>query len=215
MFQGSENFNESTQALSPIGAAVNGTTSNDRTNYYERVPREYLEPALWLESDRMENLLPALSQKKLDNQREVVKNERRQSYEDRPYGMFWLRLFDNLFPKGHSQTIRPLVPTRISATRPWMTSKTSSSNTMCRQTPSSPSWGTSTAMRPRRWFRATLGTKAGTRAPKPTVIPTDLAEDIHVVEPDEVKLPCLYYAWHTPALYEEEMPLWMYGVCPD
>ena len=64
MFQGSQNFNdEYFKPLTPIGASVNGTTNVDRTNYYERVPKEYLELALWLESDRMENLLPALSQK--------------------------------------------------------------------------------------------------------------------------------------------------------
>ena len=90
MFQGSANYNdEYFKPYEPIGGRVNGTTNSDRTNYYQRVPKEYLERALWMESDRMANLLPVLTQAKLDNQRDVVKNERRQNYEDRPYGMVW------------------------------------------------------------------------------------------------------------------------------
>ena len=205
MFQGSENFNdEYFKPLSPIGAAVNGTTSNDRTNYYERVPREYLELALWLESDRMENLLPALSQKKLDNQREVVKNERRQSYEDRPYGMFWLRLFDNLFPKGH-----PYDHTPIGSHEDLSNATLDDVKNFFKQyyVPSNAVL-TIVGDFDRKQTKALVQTyfghmKAGERAPKPTVTPTTLADDIHVVEPDEVKLPRLYYAWHTPALYQD------------
>ena len=73
----------------------------DRTNYFEGVPSEQLPLALWLESDRMGFLLPALTQEKLDNQKLVVRNERRQSYENRPYGMTWWWLFENLYPAGH------------------------------------------------------------------------------------------------------------------
>ena len=102
MFQGSVNYDEEYfKPLEPIGARVNGTTNTDRTNYYEQVPSEYLERVLWLESDRMESLLGALTQAKLDNQRDVVKNERRQNYEDRPYGLAFKHLANNLFPKGH------------------------------------------------------------------------------------------------------------------
>jgi len=80
---------------------VNGTTSFDRTNYFQTVPSEALEYALWLESDRMGFLTDALTQQKLDNQRDVVKNERRQSYENVPYGRAIQMIFENLFPKGH------------------------------------------------------------------------------------------------------------------
>ena len=77
------------------------TTSTDRTNYYERVPSNYLEQVLWMESDRMENLLPVLTQAKLDNQRDVVKNERRQNYEDRPYGIVAKHMAEAIHPHGH------------------------------------------------------------------------------------------------------------------
>jgi predicted Zn-dependent peptidase len=90
MFQGSKSYNkEYFTPFTPIGGQVNGTTNTDRTNYYEQVPAEALELALWMESDRMEGLLEALTQAKLDNQRDVVKNERRQRYENTPYGMVW------------------------------------------------------------------------------------------------------------------------------
>jgi predicted Zn-dependent peptidase len=90
------------QRLESIGATnVNGTTNWDRTNYFETVPREFLELALWIESDRMGFLIDGLSQKALDIQRDVVKNERRQSFENAPYGPSSLAMMDTLFPKGH------------------------------------------------------------------------------------------------------------------
>ena len=73
--------------LQRVGGRLNGSTSQDRTNYWETVPANYLEMALWMESDRMGFLLPAMTRAKLDNQRDVVKNERRQSYDNRPYGL--------------------------------------------------------------------------------------------------------------------------------
>ena len=86
MFEGSKNHDELFfNPLQKIGGSVNGSTTSDRTNYWENVPSEYLELALWLESDRMGFLLESLDQEKLDLQRDVVKNERRQSYENRPY----------------------------------------------------------------------------------------------------------------------------------
>ena len=102
MFQGSKNYDqEYFTPFTPIGGKVNGTTSTDRTNYFEQVPAEALELALWMESDRMEGLLGALTQEKLDNQRDVVKNERRQRYENTPYGMVWKLFSNHLYPKGH------------------------------------------------------------------------------------------------------------------
>ena len=80
---------------------MNGTTWLDRTNYFETVPSHQLELALWLEADRMGTLLDALSQENLDNQREVVKNEKRWSYDNRPYGSWNEKLQAHLFPPEH------------------------------------------------------------------------------------------------------------------
>ena len=88
MFQGSDHVEKGGHfgKIQDAGGTLNGSTTNDRTNYFETVPSQFLELALWLESDRMGYLLPAMNQAKLDNQRDVVKNERRQSYENQPYG---------------------------------------------------------------------------------------------------------------------------------
>ena len=203
MFQGSENYNdEYFKPLTPIGASVNGTTNVDRTNYYERVPKEYLELALWLESDRMENLLPALSQKKLDNQREVVKNERRQSYEDRPYGIVWLRLFKNLFPQGHPYDHTPigshedLTAASLDDVKSFFRKYYVPANAVV----------TIVGDFDRKTVKALVQKyfghlKPGQRAKKPEAPAVVLKEDVHVIEEDEVKLPRVHYAWHTPALY--------------
>ncbi|MCK6546625.1 insulinase family protein [Myxococcota bacterium] len=104
MFQGTPHVGEDMhfKRLEAVGATnVNGTTSLDRTNYFETVPSHQLELALWLESDRMAYLLTTVTQKSLDNQIEVVKNERRQSYENAPYGMVEEKLMQTLYPPTH------------------------------------------------------------------------------------------------------------------
>jgi len=102
MFEGSKHHKGSFfDPLQKVGANLNGSTTPDRTNYWENVPSNYLELALWLESDRMGFLLDALDQKAFDIQRDVVKNERRQSYENRPYGMAYLTLQPTVFPAPH------------------------------------------------------------------------------------------------------------------
>lgn len=87
--------------LEEVGARLNGSTSEDRTNYWEVVPSEYLDRALFLEADRMGWLLPALTEEKFRNQREVVKNERRQTVENEPYGVADEVLLACLYPEGH------------------------------------------------------------------------------------------------------------------
>jgi zinc protease len=102
MFNGSEHFNdEYFRPFEKAGATdMNGTTSNDRTNYFATVPKPALDMALWMESDRMANLLPAIDQAKLDEQRGVVKNEKRQR-EDRPFGRVWDQIAVNTYPSEH------------------------------------------------------------------------------------------------------------------
>ena len=103
MFQGSEHADgEYFAPLQAYGANINGTTNRDRTNYFEKVPSHVLERALWMEADRMGHLLPALTQEKLDNQREVVRNERRQNYEMRPYAVAQKAISEAIYPEGTS-----------------------------------------------------------------------------------------------------------------
>ena len=102
MFEGSEHYDRGYfQPLQGAGASLNGSTNADRTNYWEVVPTNALELALWMESDRMGYLLPALTRAKFENQREVVLNERRQNYENRPYGLSAMALLAALYPAEH------------------------------------------------------------------------------------------------------------------
>lgn len=102
MFQGSKNYVEDyLGTMTELGANVNGTTNEDRTWYFEVVPTNFLERALYLEADRMGYLLDAMSQEKLDNQRDVVKNERRQSYDNQPYGTADEKIGEIMYPSDH------------------------------------------------------------------------------------------------------------------
>ncbi|HWZ61285.1 MAG TPA: pitrilysin family protein [Gemmatimonadaceae bacterium] len=103
LFQGSKNVgaNEHFELIQRAGGTLNGSTWLDRTNYFETVPSNQLALALWLEADRMGRLLPAMTQVKLDTQRDVVKNERRWSIDNQPYGTCWERLQELAFPPTH------------------------------------------------------------------------------------------------------------------
>jgi zinc protease len=103
MFQGSENVADEQHfgLITESGGTLNGSTNTDRTNYYETVPSNQLERMLWLESDRMGFFLDAVTKEKFENQRETVKNERGQNYDNRPYGLLRERVGEALFPEGH------------------------------------------------------------------------------------------------------------------
>jgi len=103
LFQGSANVksNEHFELIQRAGGTLNGSTWLDRTNYYETVPSNQLELTIWLEANRMGYLLPAMTQQKLDTQRDVVQNERRWSMDNQPYGTWWERLPALAFPPEH------------------------------------------------------------------------------------------------------------------
>ena len=109
MFQGSKNYGDNySKPLDEAGANLNGTTDEDRTYYYEVVPSNFLERALYLEADRMGGLLDAMSQEKLDNQRDVVKNERRQRIDNQPGGTASEKVQEIMYPKGHPYNWTPI-----------------------------------------------------------------------------------------------------------
>ena len=103
LFQGSQHVgdDEHFKFIQNAGGTLNGSTWFDRTNYYETLPSSHLDLALWLESDRMGFFAPSITQEKLDNQRAVVKNERLQAYENRPYGLAFETVLRLAYPEGH------------------------------------------------------------------------------------------------------------------
>ncbi|MCO5233018.1 MAG: insulinase family protein [Chitinophagales bacterium] len=103
MFQGSDNVGDEKHfsIVTEAGGTLNGTTNRDRTNYFETMPSNYLETALWLEADRMGYLLDAVTTKKFEIQRATVKNERQQNYDNRPYGLVFEKIGEALYPFGH------------------------------------------------------------------------------------------------------------------
>lgn len=110
MFQGSQHVAKAEHMglVQAAGGHTNATTNFDRTNYFERLPSHQLELGIWLEANRMGTLLAALSQDNLDTQREIVKNEKRQSYDNQPYGSSYERLMAGLFPDGHPYHQTPI-----------------------------------------------------------------------------------------------------------
>jgi predicted Zn-dependent peptidase len=110
MFQGSRHVAkaEHMEIVQGAGGVCNGTTFFDRTNYFETLPSHWLDLGLWLEADRMATLLDAVNQENLDNQRDVVKNEKRQSYDNRPYGSFYERTMAAVFPPEHPYSHTPI-----------------------------------------------------------------------------------------------------------
>jgi predicted Zn-dependent peptidase len=110
MFQGSAQVkgNGHFELVQGAGGSLNGTTSFERTNYFETMPTHQLELALWLEADRMGSLLTALDDESMENQRDVVKNERRQRYDNVPYGTAFERLTALAYPEGHPYHHTPI-----------------------------------------------------------------------------------------------------------
>ena len=204
MFQGSRSFDrEYFEAFEKIGGAVNGTTTTDRTNYFERVPSNYLELALWMESDRMEGLLDVLTKDKLDNQRDVVKNERRQHYENKPYGMVWKLLGEQLYPVGHPYhhvTIgshEDLSAASLDDVKAFFAKHYVPANAILTIVGDfDPAEAVQLA---NRYFGHIPG---GERTPWPQVAPVT-QKAAHVVDRDEVPLARVHMAFHTPAFYAD------------
>jgi zinc protease len=204
MFEGSENVAEGRfdEMLEEIGAINNGSTSTDRTNYWELMPSHGLDLALWLEADRMGGLLPAITHAQLEAQRDVVRNERRQSYENRPYGLASEALLARLYPPEHPYSW-PVIGSMADIGAATLDDVQS----FCRQfyTPGNASIavaGDVDAAHVRavidRYFADIPRGPNLSRAAPPTPA---FADDRRAVMEDDVSLPRLYIAWHSPAAF--------------
>jgi len=206
MFEGSEHHDRGYfHPLQEAGGALNGSTSADRTNYWEVVPTGALERALWMESDRMGFLLPALTPEKFETQRQVVLNERRQNYENRPYGMVPMVLMPALFPQGHPYrwpTIgepADLEAASLDDVRKFF---------QVYYHPGNASLVLAGDIEVDRGFelaRQYFGSIPGGPEPPPVVVDDSSAasEESRLVFEDRVELPRLYLSWRSPPLFGE------------
>ncbi len=204
MFEGSKNVPEGKfdEWLEAAGGNNNGSTTTDRTNYYEDIPSNAVELALFLESDRMGYLLDAMSPSKVDGQRDVVKNERRQRYENQPYGLSWIVLSENLYPKGHPYSW-PTIGSMADLSAASYDDVVQFFKTY--YVPNNASLVVSGDIDPERIKTSAEKWFSDVPAGKP-VSPADpaaayLAEEKRLMFEDRVQLPRLYMAWLSPALY--------------
>lgn len=205
MFQGSEHHDtDYFLPLQKVGSFVNGSTSEDRTNYVEDVPSEYLELALWLEADRMGFLLPAMTQERLDNQRDVVMNERRETYDNQPYGTAEELLLEMMYTSDHPYyhsvigKMHDIEIATLDDVQSFFTDFYSPNNaSLCL-----------VGDFDRREAKALIEKYFATLPPGPSVdrleawIP-QLDGVKRAVSEDAVSLPRLYMQWHTPAFLTE------------
>ncbi len=206
MFQGSKHVAADThfKLLEAAGASdINGTTDFDRTNYFETVPSNQLELALWIESDRMGYLLDVLDQKALANQRDVVRNERRQSLENQPYGVAEESLYQAIYPKGH-----PYHGVVIGSHADLQAAQLGDVQDFFKQyyTPNNASLAIVGDFDPaaarklvEKYFG---GLKRGAEVPKITATTPPIAAEKRLTVTDTVQLPRVYMAWLTPAIFK-------------
>jgi zinc protease len=204
MFEGSQHHDHGFfQPLQGAGATLNGSTNADRTNYWEVLPAGALELALWMESDRMGYLLPALTDAKFTNQRDVVLNERRQNYENRPYGLAPMALLAALFPPHH-----PYHWTTIGDVADLQAAKLDEVRAFFRRYyhPANASIALAGDIDPEQAL-ALVDRYFGEIDPGEPVDPihvdASMTGDSRIHFEDRVELPRLYLAWHTPAMFAE------------
>jgi zinc protease len=203
MFEGSAHHDDGYfPPLQEAGASLNGSTNADRTNYWEVVPTGALDRALWLESDRMGFLLPALSERKFATQRDVVLNERRQSYENRPYGLAGIALAAALYPPDHPYhwpTIghtADLLAAELGDVQAFFARYYHPANASVALA------GDVTAQDGIELARRYFGDiPPGPAVPRFATAAPALPRERRVLIEDTVEFPRLYLAWHSPAMF--------------
>jgi predicted Zn-dependent peptidase len=182
------------------GGQNNANTSNDRTNYYELGPSNLLETFLWMEADRLQTLPDTMTDAKVNTQRLVVLNERRQSYENRPYGMTEIALFENLFPEGH-----PYHWPVIGYQKDLEAASTQDVTNFFKNfyTPSNAIMsivGDFDPAQARTWVNQYFGWMPSHAVKRTDTLPeVKLAKPVTLELPDHVELPKAVLGWHSPA----------------
>ena len=202
MFEGSQHHDKGYfPPLQQAGAQLNGSTNTDRTNYWEVVPTSALDRALWMESDRMGYLLPALTAERFETQRKVVLNERRQSYENRPYGLALMALMAALFPYEHPYRwptigdVPDLLAMQFDDVREFFRTYYG---------PANASLALAGDLDTEQGFDLAahyFGDLPPGQRPAPVRATASLSSERRLVLEDRVELPRLYLAWHSPAMF--------------
>lgn len=212
MFMGSQHVpvGDFDKLLEAAGATNNGSTTEDRTNYYENVPSNALALALWLDADRMGYLLPTMDRAKLDLQRDVVKNERRQSYDNVPYGLVDETILKALYPKSHPYSW-PVIGSMADLSAASLDDVKDFFRTY--YAPNNATISIAGDFDPKevkgliaRYFGPIpRGPKL---PPRPSLAPIKIARDTFLVLEDKVQLPRMFYTWPTVKAYNaDEAPL--------
>jgi zinc protease len=208
MFQGSKNYDDDYfRPIQEAGGTLNGSTNSDRTNYWEVVPSNFLELALFMEADRMGGLLDVLNEAKLANQRDVVKNEKRQNYDNVPYGLIGAKINETLYPANHPYhwlTIGSLDDlTKASRDdiaaffRTYYTPRNASLSIA----------GDFNPIEARRFVEKYFGKiPGGPAVTRPNPPQPRLTESKEIVMQDRVTLPRLYLVWPTMPAYDKDEP---------
>ena len=205
MFEGSEHHDHGYfPPLQRAGGMLNGSTSADRTNYWEVVPTGALDLALWMESDRMGYLLPALTDQKFNNQRDVVLNERRQNYENRPYGLAGMALSSAMYAPDHPYhwptigSAEDIRAASLDLVREFF------------QTyyhPANASLSLAGDVETERAFdlaEAYFGALPAGPTVDRVLTEAGLSQSANLILEDRVELPRLYLGWHSPAMFAPE-----------
>ncbi len=204
MFEGSQHYNGGYfQPLQGAGATLNGSTNADRTNYWEVVPSNALDLALWMESDRMGFLLPALTEAKFSNQRDVVLNERRQNYENRPYGLAAMAMLAALYPPDHPYhwttigEIADLETVRLDEVHAFFRRYYHPANASIALA------GDIDATSALALVEDYFGSIAAGPAVDPVRAEASIPGEVRISLEDRIELPRLYIAWLSPAMFAE------------
>ena len=188
-----------------VGGSNNGTTNNDRTNYFETVPSNYLETMIWLESDRMGFLLDKLDIAKLNAQRDIVKNERRQSYDNQPYGRASEILSAAMYPKGHPYSwpvigsMDDLTAASEEDVKAFFRLYYAPNNAAIAVV------GDFDPAQAKAWIQKYFGDlPKGQPVTRPTVAPAKLEASKRLVYEDKVQVPRLYIQWPTVGMKSDD-----------
>jgi zinc protease len=202
MFEGSEHYNQGYfHPLQQAGGTLNGSTNPDRTNYWEVVPTGALDLALWMESDRMGYLLPALTKEKFENQREVVLNERRQNYENRPYGLAGVAISAALFAPDHPYhwltigSAEDLRAMQLDDVREFFATYYHPANASLSLA------GDIDTDQAFSLAQDYFGDLPAGAVPQPVRADASLTSSQRLLLEDRIELPRLYVAWHSPAMF--------------